>query len=72
MKDEADKRIFVIEPNEESGFVCSLLGFKRPCNSIEPEEISKTLVASLFWDINLAPSMEKEKTIFFSIVPVKK
>ena len=72
LKDEADKRIFVIEPNEESGFVCSLLGFKRPCNSIEPEEISKTLVASLFWDINLSPSMEKEKTIFFSIVPVKK
>lgn len=70
--DQADKRAFVIEPNELAGFSCSLLTFKRPVKSLEPEETSKTLVSSLFWEINIAPGMEKEKSIFLNIIPVKK
>lgn len=73
VKDEADKRNFVIEPNEESGLVCSLVGFKRPCTKMDSfDEISKTLITSLFWNLNLAPGMEKEKSIVLSVVPVKK
>lgn len=70
--DSADKRVFVIEPNELAGFSCSFINFKRPVNTLEPECVSKTLVTSLFWDINLAPGMEKEKTIFMNVVPMKK
>ncbi|MDD7458552.1 MAG: alpha-amylase/4-alpha-glucanotransferase domain-containing protein [Treponema sp.] len=70
--DQADKRDFVIEPNEIAGFSCSLLTFKRPVKKIEPEETSKTLISSLFWDVNITPGMEKEKTIFLNIIPVKK
>ena len=73
VKDEADKRNFVIEPNEESGLVCSLVGFKRPCTKMDSfDEISKTLITSLFWNLSLAPGMEKEKSIVLSVVPVKK
>ena len=70
--DQADKRVFVIEPNELAGYSCSLLAFKRPVKSESPEETSKTLVSSMFWEINIAPGMEKEKSIFLNIIPVKK
>ena len=70
--DQADKRVFVIEPNELAGYSCSLLAFKRPVKTSEPEETSKTLVSSLFWEISIAPGKEKEKSIFLNIIPAKK
>ncbi|WP_407399100.1 alpha-amylase/4-alpha-glucanotransferase domain-containing protein [Treponema sp.] len=70
--DTADKRVFEIEPNELAGFSCSYLSFKRPMKTPEPEETSRTLISSLFWEINIAPGMEKEKSIFLNIVPMKK
>ncbi len=71
IKDNADKIIFVIEPNEESGLVSSVIKFARPVDSMEPREISYTYSTSLYWNISLGPGMEKEKTVNLSIVNMK-
>ncbi len=71
IKDSADKKMFIIEPNEESGITCSMLHFKRPVTVNETQESASTLTASLYWKIDLAAGMEKEKTINLSIVNLK-
>ena len=72
VKDSADKRIFVIEPNEDSGLSCAMLMFKRPVDSLDPKVTSSTYKVALFWNINLSAGMEKEKTINLSVMPLKK
>ena len=71
VKDSADKRIFVIEPNEDSGLSCAMIAFKRPVDSLEPKVTSSTYKVALFWNINLSAGMEKEKTINLSVMPLK-
>lgn len=66
----ADKVSFIIEPNEDSGLYVSPLNFTRPQNENQ-NEVSKTLVSSLFWNITIPPRMEKEKTINLSIISTK-
>lgn len=64
---------FVFEPNEKSGFYFEPLIFNR--RGFSSEEISKagmTYVSTLFWDLQIEPEMETEKSINFTIVPVKK
>lgn len=71
--DKSNDISFVYEPNEEAGFTCRPLYFKRPAQGFSsPQVAGTTLVASLFWDIDLAAGMEMEKTISFSIVVPKK
>lgn len=72
VKDCADKRLFVIEPNEDSGLCCSMIAFKRPAGGLEPKVTSSTYKVALYWNINLSAGMEKEKTINLSIMPLKK
>lgn len=72
VKDSADKKLFVIEPNEESGIVCSLIPVKRPSFRKAAPDVSYAYSVSLCWKIALAAGMEKEKTISVTIVPVKK
>ena len=72
VKDSADKRIFVIEPNEDSGLSCAMIAFKRPVDGLEPKVTSSTYKVALFWNINLSAGMEKEKTINLSVMPLKK
>lgn len=66
----ADKVSFILEPNEDSGLYVSTLNFLRP-QSETLNEVSKTLVNSLFWNITIPPRMEKEKTINLSIISTK-
>lgn len=64
---------FALEPNENAGFYFNPMIFRRPNfsgNDIVP--VSMTFVNTLFWDINLEPGMECEKTINFAITSVKK
>ena len=63
---------FVFEPNEESSFCCNAFTFKRTDLKNVNREISNTLAASLYWNVDLAAGMEMEKTINFSILPAKK
>jgi hypothetical protein len=71
VKDSADKKIFVIEPNEESGLSVSLVSFCRPVRD-EVKKVSSTYCVRLFWKIDLAPGMEMEKTVNVGIASLKK
>ena len=72
IKDSADKKAFVIEPNEECGIATSMILFRRPDTSLEPTETSKTLCANLFWNIDLSAGMETERTVNLTFVDMKK
>ncbi|MEE0893352.1 MAG: alpha-amylase/4-alpha-glucanotransferase domain-containing protein [Treponema sp.] len=72
IKDSADKKAFVIEPNEECGIATSMILFRRPDTSLEPTETSKTLCANMFWNIDLSAGMETERTVNLTFVDMKK
>ena len=63
---------FVYEPNEKCGYNFNTIEFKRPDHSKNNINVEKTLVSTLFWDIEIDPSMETEKNINFTIIPLKK
>ncbi len=67
-----EKLGFVIEPNEESGVSCQKIKFLRPSENDSVIEKDSCQMVSFFWDIKLSPGMEKEKTINFSIINIKK
>lgn len=64
---------FVFEPNESCGMSFNPIVFNRP-EFITGELVpaGMTFANTMFWDINLAPGMEMEKTINFSIFSHKK
>ncbi len=64
---------FVFEPNESCGMSFNPIIFKRPeyaMGNLVPAGM--TFANTMFWDITLAPGMEMEKTINFSIFNHKK
>ena len=64
---------FGLEPNENCGFCYYPIIFKRPdfyANQIVP--VNMTFVSTMYWDIELAPGKETERTINFTITAVKK
>lgn len=64
---------FVFEPNEKCSFCYNPIKYNRPGfdgNKIAPVAITHT--ASIFWDINIEPGRETEKSINFTIIPVRK
>ena len=64
---------FVFEPNEKCSFCYNPIKYNRPGfdgNTIAPVAITHT--ASIFWDINIEPGRETEKSINFTIIPVRK
>ena len=64
---------FVFEPNEKCSFCYNPIKYNRPGfdgNKIAPVAITHT--ASIFWDVNIEPGRETEKSINFTIIPVKK
>lgn len=64
---------FIFEPNEKCGFYYNPIIFKRPNNeNLVLEPVSLTYVSSIFWDINLEPGKETEKSINLMFVPIKK
>ena len=63
---------FIFEPNEESSFVHSQISFMRPNQNEETVVAGRTLAITFVWDVQLAPEMEMEKTINFTLVADKK
>ena len=73
MSDQTNGISLVFEPNEKCGYCMNPIIFNR--KGITGEEIkpvSMTYESTLFWDINVGPGMETEKSINFTIIPVKK
>ena len=70
--DNSDKKTFVVEPNEDSGLCTREIVFYRPDEYEKTTESSRTMCVSLYWHVQLAPGMEKEKTINLSVVQTKK
>lgn len=64
---------FVLEPNEVSGFCYNPLILQR-LNFHEQvySPISMSHIMTFYWDIDIEPGRETEKSINLSIVPVKK
>lgn len=64
---------FMFEPNEQCGLSFFPIVFNRPeYTTGENVPASMTFANTLFWDINLEPGMEMEKTINFSIFNMHK
>lgn len=63
---------FSFEPNENSGFWNSSITFNRPDYNCDIAQVGKTTISSLFWEIEIEPGMETERTINFTISSVKK
>ncbi|MBP5283984.1 MAG: DUF1926 domain-containing protein, partial [Treponema sp.] len=73
LTDTSNDVSFVFEPNEDCECVCRLLAFNRPVLGGSGTGVSgNTLVSALCWNVNLAPGMEMEKNISFSILTPKK
>ena len=73
LSDKPNGISFVFEPNEKCSFCMNPLKFKRPgFNSEKIEPVNLTYASSLFWDIDIEPGRETEKSINFTIIPVKK
>lgn len=64
---------FGFEPNENCGFYFSPLVFNRPdFNNNDPVPVAMTFINTLFWNVDIEPGKEIEKTINFTITSVKK
>jgi len=64
---------FGLEPNENCGFSYYPLIFKRPdFYGDKIVDVDMTFVTTMFWEIDLEPGMETERTINFTITAVKK
>ena len=73
LSDKPNGISFVFEPNEKCGYCMNPIKFNRPGFDQEKiEPVNLTYASSLFWDINIGPGMETEKSINFTIIPVKK
>ena len=72
VKDSADKHILIVEPNEDSGISYTKIPCYSPAAGFFLKEVSSSHSLVLFWDVCLPPSMEKEKTVNFSVIPFKK
>ncbi len=73
ISDQANGTSFVFEPNEKCGFCFNPMIMKRP--GIDFEECapaSRTYESTLYWNVSIEPGMETEKSINFTIIPVKK
>ena len=73
LSDKPNGISFVFEPNEKCSYCFNPIKFNRPgFNSEAIEPVNLTYASSLFWDINIEPGLETEKSINFTIIPVKK
>ena len=73
LSDKPNGISFVFEPNEKCGYCLNPIKFNRPgFNQEKIGPVDLTFASSLFWDINIGPGMETEKSINFTIIPVKK
>jgi len=73
LSDKPNGISFVFEPNEKCSYCCNPISFKRPgFNNEKIDSVNLAYASSLIWDINIEAGMETEKSINFTIIPVKK
>ena len=73
LSDKPNGISFVFEPNEKCSFCMNPIKFNRPgFNSETIEPVNLTYALSFLWDIDIEPGRETEKSINFTIIPVKK
>ena len=74
LTDEKSGVSFGLEPNEDAQFFYMPLIFKRPVSKsiYELKNCHMSFVNTFFWDVNLEPGMETEKTLNFTIMNVQK
>lgn len=71
LTDLPGKTNFVLEPNEDAGFIQQVIEFQRPVTEEKTETTSKTLTAALFWNVELDAGREMEKTVNLTITTYK-
>ena len=73
VSDHTNGMSFVFEPNEKCGYTFNpLLIMRNGFDGKLVQPVNQIYVSTLFWDINIEPGMETEKSINFTLVPVKK
>lgn len=73
LSDKPNGISFVFEPNEKCCYCMNPIKYNRPgFNSEKIDSVNLTYASSLFWDINIEPGRETEKSISFTIIPLKK
>ena len=73
LSDKQNGISFVFEPNEKCSYCFTPIKFNRTgFNNDKNDLVSISYSSSLVWDINIEPGMETEKSINFTIIPVKK
>ena len=73
LSDKPNGISFVFEPNEKCSYCFNPIKYNRPgFNREKIGTVNLTYASSLFWDINIEPGRETEKSINFTIIPVKK
>ena len=73
LSDKPNGISFVFEPNEKCRYCFTPIKYNRPGFDREKiEPVNLTYASSLYWDINIEPGRETEKSINFTIIPVKK
>nr|MCR5290043.1 DUF1926 domain-containing protein [Treponema sp.] len=70
--DELHGISFILTPNENSGFCSNPIVFMRPDNNGAMAAVTRTYSFALFWDVQLAPGLEIEKTINLGILTLRK
>ncbi len=73
LSDKLNGISFVFEPNEKCSFCYVPVSISRKgFNNEKSEVVNKICVSTLFWDVNIEAGMETEKSVNFTIIPVKK
>ena len=73
VSDQPNGISFVFEPNEKCSYCYNPIKYNRPgFNGSKISSVGITHASSLYWDINIEPGRETEKSINFTIIPVKK
>ena len=73
LSDKPNGISFVFEPNEKCSYCYNPFKLNRPSfNNDKIGAVNLLYESSLFWDINIEPGRETEKSINFTIIPVKK
>lgn len=68
LTDKQDGISFMFEPNENCDIAFSQIAFKRQAEKNEVMVAGATFVANFFWNVELEPNHDTEKTINFAIL----
>lgn len=68
LTEKQDGISFMFEPNENCGISFSQITFKRPSENNQIITAGTTLVANIFWNVELEPNHDTEKTVNFAIL----